>query len=372
MSIYMNKKNKILFLLHQPPPVHGSSIIGRNILQSKKINQKFSCQYINLLASKNIEETGNFKFSKILHTFKLNFLLLHQLLKGKPQLCYIALTVTGYAFFRDFFLIVLLRLFKVKTVYHLHNKGVVKKQEKKTYKLLYSYIFKNTDVILLSEILYEDIKSFVPFSKVHICPNGIEDTLLKNNNHTENKKTKLLFLSNLIESKGVFVLLEACYLLKNKGLEFHCEFVGKEADVSKNIFEKKVIDLSLQDYVRYAGAKYEKKKEEVLSQTDIFVFPTFYEYECFPLVLLEAMSYALPVISTYEGGIPDIINNEKTGFLVPQRNIEILAEKLEILIKDADLRKTMGKAGRKKFEKEFTMLIFEKNILQILNSLCKY
>lgn len=96
------------------------------------------------------------------------------------------------------------------------------------------------------------------------------------------------------------------------------------------------------------------------------LFPTFYHNECFPLVLLEAMEHGLPCISTTEGGIPGIVDDGKTGFLVPKHDVATLADKILLLLNDSVLRSNMGKVGREKFEKEFTLEVFEKRMTRIL------
>jgi len=77
------------------------------------------------------------------------------------------------------------------------------------------------------------------------------------------------------------------------------------------------------------------------------------------------MQAGLPVVSTFEGAIPEIVDDGVTGFLVPQKNPQALAEKLEILIKDSELRQKMGAAGRKKFLEKYTVDKFENNLLAI-------
>jgi glycosyltransferase involved in cell wall biosynthesis len=89
----------------------------------------------------------------------------------------------------------------------------------------------------------------------------------------------------------------------------------------------------------------------------------------FPLVLLEAMQAKLPVISTFEGGIPDIVEDGLTGYLIPQKNTEALAEKLEMLITHPDIRHQMGDAAFKKFEREYTFDTFEIRLTEILKKL---
>jgi len=203
---------------------------------------------------------------------------------------------------------------------------------------------------------------------VYICPNGIDDTSTNPETHLfpKEKPVKILFLSNLIESKGVYVLLDACSILQKNGINFECDFIGTEGDLNISQFTNKVILNKLTSRVKYLGERFGKDKQDVYSTAEIFVLPTYYSKECFPLVLLEAMCEGLPVISTYEGGICDIVENGVTGFLVQQKNAEALAEKLEVLITDPDLRQQLGKAGRQKYEQEFTLTKFELRLKEIL------
>lgn len=363
------RKPNIIFLLHLPPPVHGSSIVGKSIVESTKIKAAFECRTINLLVSRAIDETGKGGIIKSIRFIKVWLRLLYELIKQKPQLCYFALTASGAAFYKDVLLVILLRIFGIKTVYHLHNKGFSVNAESKIYSFLYKFVFKNSDVILLSKLLYADIKSFVPESKVHICANGIKDNIKTTLVIRRNEKVKILFLSNLLLTKGVNILLEACSILKHNGVDFECDFVGGEGDISVQAFLKDIGEKGLANSVHYLGKKYNEEKYKAFSEADIFVLPTY--NETFGLVNLEAMQFSLPVVSTYEGGIPDVVEDGITGFLVPVKDAKSLAEKIEILIKDPELRMKMGKAGRKKYEEEFTLEKFENRIVEILNDVAE-
>ena len=83
-------KNNILFLLHLPPPVHGSSVVGLSIKESEHINQTFEGRYINLLASKKVDESGNVNIRKLFGFVGIWLKLLGELMKQKPTLCYFA------------------------------------------------------------------------------------------------------------------------------------------------------------------------------------------------------------------------------------------------------------------------------------------
>lgn len=367
----MIAKKNILYLLHIPPPIHGSSLVGLRIKESSLINGIFECRFINLLASNNLTESGKVNLRKIINFLITYIHLFRAIVCKRPKLCYMALTSTGAAFYKDLCLVALIRLFRIKRIYHLHNKGVSLHQDKLLNRFCYRFVFSSAEVILLSKYLYPDIQQFVPQSMMHICPNGIADEFpvskIKNSGSGSKNAVRILFLSNLIESKGVFVLLEACAILKKKEIPFECVFVGGEGDLTAFQFRERVNKLGLSKELTFIGKKYGEEKNNAFAEADIFAFPTYYLNECFPLVLLEAMSYSLSVVSTFEGGIPDIIENGVTGFLVPQRNVAALAAKLELLIQNPELRRQMGAAGRKKYEQEFTQEIFENRLVQILH-----
>lgn len=362
--------NKILFILHLPPPVHGSSVVGLQIKESNLINTGFNCRYINLGTSKTIDEIGKRTAVKIFRYISIICKVLINLITRKPDLCYLALTAQGAAFYKDAMVVFLIKLFRVKLVYHFHNKGVSNRQEMFLDNLFYRMVFKNTEVILLSKNLYPDIQKYVPAERVNYCSNGISKLVISNQLteiKDETETVNILFLSNLIESKGVYILLAACKLLQSKQIRFHCTFVGSTGDVSELSFDSKVHQLGLENCVTYLGKKYGIDKESELLKADIFAFPTY--YDCFPLVLLEAMQHSIPVVSTYQGGIPDIVEDGVTGFLILQRNATALSQKLEILITNPQLRNQMGKAGRQKYEREFTLEIFEKKLNGILEEI---
>lgn len=369
------EEKNILFLFHLPPPVHGSSIVGSNIMNSIRINSSFDCSYINLLASKDVADSGKVGIKKIFNFIGTYFQVLKSLLRNSPDLCYLALSTTGTAFYKDFFLVAMMNFFNKKLVYHLHNKGVSRYNKSKLANFCYKYVFQNVDVILLSKFLYPDIMQYVPESRVHICPNGISDEnkvegqIPVEKIQRKEEVVKILFLSNLIQTKGIFVLLDALVHLKEKGLPFKCDIVGSESDVTSKVLFEKIVALGLEDEVCYLGEKYGVEKKQIFLDADIFTFPTYYQNETFGLVLIEAMSFSLPVISTFEGGIPDIVEDGVSGFLIAQKNVEMLAEKLGTLINDPDLRQKMGMAGRIKYEQEFTLQKFENKLTEILNQI---
>lgn len=119
-------------------------------------------------------------------------------------------------------------------------------------------------------------------------------------------------------------------------------------------------------FINYVGPKYGKKKNAYFEQTDIFVFPTYYSNECFPLVLLEAMQYKLPIVTTNEGGIPDIVKDGVNGCTCERMDSLSLANEIETIISDRNVRIELGENGYKMFKEEFTLARFNISIANIL------
>lgn len=182
-----------------------------------------------------------------------------------------------------------------------------------------------------------------------------------------NRVPRLLFLSNLIESKGVLVLLDALKVLKDKGYSFICDFVGGETkEIDAKRFEEEVEKRGLNELAIYRGRKYGEEKEKAFEQSDVFVFPTYYPNECFPLVLLEAMQHGLPCVTTDEGGIRDIVVSNINGFICERKDAASLATCLIQLILDRNMRIRMGEASRERLYKFYTERNFENNMEEIL------
>lgn len=358
---------KVLFVMHMPPPVHGASMVGKSIRDSQWINKLFDCNYINLATASSISDIGKFSWKKIKDYLKLLWKVHKSVKQGEPELVYITPNAKGGAFFKDFLVVQMVKHLGCNVVAHYHNKGVSTKQDSKIYDWAYRHFFNGLKVILLSPALYQDVKKYAKPMDTYYCANGIAEIHRGKMPIRNNNIPNLLFLSNLIEAKGVIVLLDALKILVDKGFSFNCTFVGAESQkIDAQKFSSLVEDRGLQEKIKYVGKQYGEDKYRIYEETDIFVFPTYYHNECFPLVLLEAMRQGIPCVSTDEGAISDIIDDGKTGFIVEKKTPTQLAERLERLLNDIQLRKDMGRAGKNKFDQEFTLGKFEERMVEIL------
>lgn len=175
-----------------------------------------------------------------------------------------------------------------------------------------------------------------------------------------------LTISNLNSSKGTWILLEACHLLQERGVhDFRVHFVGAgTAEISEEDFRGAIETQGLSDVAQYHGRLYGEEKERLLQQADVFVHPTL--NDCFPLVLLEAMQHALPIIATPVGAIPDMVEDGVTGLIIPEQDAEALAEAMQSFIEHPERIRSMGEAARERFLHSYTADHFEQRLLRIL------
>ncbi len=376
---------KVLYVMHLPPPVHGASMVGQYIKGSRLLQNRFDGEYINMTAAADLNDIGHFGIKKIVNYAKMLCKIRKTIKTGKPNVIYITPNSAGKAFYKDFITVSLIKYWirnlpsnNTKILVHYHNKGVREFSKSRFNDWLYRRFFSGLHVLLLGDSLYEDVEKYVPTNRLSFCGNGIPElseeddnivceNLRRKSEEKTNKPIKILFLSNMMEDKGVWALVDACKILKDKGILFECTFVGGWKDITEDMFNQRISKLGLQSELKAVGPKYGKNKEAYWLDADVFVAPSY--NECFPLVLLEAMQHALPCISTNEGAIPDIIDNEETGYIVNKKDSCHLAAKIEEIAVDMGKRITMGLNGYRKFKEQYTLQVFENRLCNVLEQL---
>ena len=361
-------KKKILFLIQLPGAIHGQSLINKSIKESKLINKKFKNQFINISTTKHIHEIELFRFKKILTFIQIILKLIKSLLIFKPDKIYISLSVLGLGFLKDSILVIISKLFGVKLIFHLHRKeahNVVAKSI--IYKIYYKFIFKDVEIIHLSDLLYKDIRIIRDQkTKSYVVNNGIKDNSFKN--FKKDKIFTFIYISNFFRFKGIHILLKAILLLnkKNFSKKFNIKIIGNFT----NQFTKKNLDNFLYKNRNYNNVKffiglYGKEKFKHLSKSHAMIYPT--KNDCFPLCLLEAMSCGLPIISSYEGAIPDMIKNSYNGTLIQNLNPSTITKVMKFYIRNIKILNKYSKNNIKDYKKKYTVKTFERNLTNVLN-----
>ncbi|MGN0201731.1 MAG: glycosyltransferase family 4 protein [Candidatus Cryptobacteroides sp.] len=362
----MRTKPRILFIMHMPPPVHGAAVVGQYIHDSALVNSSFDCRWINLSTSKELKDVGRFSPGKAAAFLRLLSRIRREVRNFSPDLVYITPNTVGGPFYKDLLISQFLKSKGCRVVAHFHNKGVSTRQDRWLDDKLYRLAFRKQKNILLSGRLFPDVGKYVERPDVYIVPNGIPLSPDSACTKSAEGPLRILFLSNMMASKGVWVLLEALRILSRSGADFRCDFVGGWKDVDRETFLARVGEYALTSQVNCHGGKYGEEKAAFLKAADVLAFPS--ESEAFGLVLLEAMQYSCACVATDEGGIPDIIDEGRTGFVVPKRDPRALAGALMKLASDRSLCASMGREGRKKYLERFTLEIFERNLVAVLSS----
>ncbi len=357
----------ILLLVKTPPPITGATIVNKYVLESRLLRSNAKIKAIEISYAKTPSEFGKLRLAKMKTVVVTFYRLLKEILFCRPDFVYFQISPLGAPFIRDACYVALIKMLGVKILYHLHGKGIRSISQSPILKHIYKFVFNNAYVIHLSEMLLCDIES-VYRGNPYVVNNGVPISIFQRSQRS-NQLLVLTFLSNLKISKGLLDFVEALQILKRMDVEFKVNIVGGDGDINSKQLFWQVTQRNLTGNVLFIGPKYGKEKEVILANTDIFVFPTY--SDCFPLVLLEAMQFGIPIISTREGAIPEIVEDGVTGFLVEKKSPEEIADKVSLLARDSALRKKMGAAAKRKFLKEYTLEIFEGNMLEVFKAVNK-
>jgi glycosyltransferase involved in cell wall biosynthesis len=179
-----------------------------------------------------------------------------------------------------------------------------------------------------------------------VVQNGIKNIAVSTPT-LEQQPPRLIMVARFNEQKDQVTLLKAIEKIKN--YDFHLDLVG--SGISLTSCKALAKSLGISDKVSFLGDR--RDVPNLLARSQIFILST--HYEGLPISILEAMRAGLPVVATSVNGIPEEIDDGKTGLLVPRQNVEILADALSKLIQSPKIRKQMGEASRDKFLQEFTL-----------------
>jgi glycosyltransferase involved in cell wall biosynthesis len=218
-------------------------------------------------------------------------------------------------------------------------------------------------VVFLNQTLADRCAPWIPAEKRLIVPNTIEESLLCSRDDVEEKQERrrqrsafrLLFLSNMIPTKGYLDALHAVRLLHKRGLPVHADFVGRwvlESD--REAFHQRVQHAGLEAVVTHHGGIQNRARIRAFYLgADAFLLPTYYPTEAQPLTIIEALNAGTPVITTRHAGIPDMVRDGQEALLVPPRSPEAIADAAEQLASPEQWL-ALSSGARTRFERAFS------------------
>jgi glycosyltransferase involved in cell wall biosynthesis len=339
--------------------------------------------HVRMAFSDNMDQVGRFQLGKVFHLFGLIFRILFARFRWKAQVLYYPPAGPNTVpLLRDLVILTATRWLFAQTVFHFQASGASEKVS--SFPWLLRWVVKRAFLrpsasIQLSKLAVDDA-SYFESKTVYTIPNAAHDEstrlgwnierLDSHRQQSAEEPVRLLYVGTVCESKGVLVLLEACRLLMLKGVRFHLDIVGSFQPAS---FEERVrtqvSEMRIEPSVTLHGQKTGDEKWQMFVNADIFCFPSHYESEGFPCVLVEAMCFSLPIVSTRWRGIPSIVDHGVTGFLSEIRSPESIQESLRQLIHSRELRLQMGAAARTIYESDLTLDTHFKKMRDVFVSL---
>jgi len=310
---------RILMIGPFPPPIHGMSLANR-MLRDGLVERGHQVETLNTrteISFGNLKNQGRF-------TPKRFFGSVSQILKGifrilfGPRLDVVYITPAqsewGYLKYTPFIFSSALR--GVRVFIHIHGgyfRTMFDASKGWKRRLIKMSLDRISGAIVLGPSLRHMFEDIVPDEKIFVCPNAVEDEIFATREEIEEKirrwekddTIRIVYLSNLMRSKGILDLLEAVKTLKNEKIKVHLDVAGAiEPDIESEV---RRYFSELEAVVNYHGVVQGVKKKQLLLRNYIFCLPSKHPFgEGQPISILEAMANGCGIVTTNHGGIKDV------------------------------------------------------------------
>jgi colanic acid/amylovoran biosynthesis glycosyltransferase len=234
---------------------------------------------------------------------------------------------------------------------------------------IYNILFNNASriIIIVNQWKKKLIDLGCSSEKIIVNRIGVDPAKFKNDGGKIKPFIQILSIGRLVEKKGLEYGIRAFAKINKKNPNVIYKILG-EGPLKRNltILTEK---LGLKEKVFFLGSKDQDEIIKIIKKSDILLAPSITakngDQEGTPVALMEAMAGGLPALSTYHGGIPELVKDEHTGFLVNEKDSNDLANKLEFLIQNPKVRKTFGRNGRKQIKDNFNTNLLNDNLIKI-------
>ncbi|HSK20609.1 MAG TPA: glycosyltransferase family 4 protein [Longimicrobiales bacterium] len=349
---------RILVVGPLPPPNHGVSVMTRALLDSIP-GDRYEIVHLDTADRRGVANIGRLDPGNVWLAGVHGARFLSLLARQPVDMVYAPIAPNVLGFMRDALFAGPALLRRLPVIVHLHGGGyrpLLRDAPMPVRQLVRSVMSRASSAIVLGDALTGMLDGVVERDRIDIVPNGVADVAPPGatRERARDGRTRVLFLGNLIPGKGYVELLEAVQLLLDEGVDIDVTFAGGIAEASTHARALASLRYG-DDRVRFTGPVGTAEKTRLLTQSDVLALPTYYEHEAHPLVILEAMSAGIPVVSTHHAAIPETVMDGVTGLLVARRDVCALAGGLRSLAERPDARAAMGRAGRERYLDRYTL-----------------
>ncbi len=349
----MKDKVDILLVGQTPPPYHGQAVVTQMLFEHDW--DQLTVERLRMSYSDSLDDVGRAGLHKIIHLVQLVWKTWLIVFHKRPQiLYYLPASANKNPVIRDIIYLSAVRWLFPQTVFHYHAGGLPSYLDScGLLGRLAKWCYRHSDVSI--ELCPTDDspgEKFHAKSKV-IIPNGLEVARVHRDRSSE--KFRALFIGGLHPGKGILELIETAKLVKGKGEDIEFRVVGPWSDFEfKKHVEGLIDSYGLQDYVFFVGSRDGDDKWLEYANADCFFFPSHYEAENFPLVLIEAMGCGLPVISTNWRGIPILVGDCTGAELYDVKSPDQYAQALITVAHDRAKLGQMGASSEEYYQQKYT------------------
>ncbi|UDJ84199.1 colanic acid biosynthesis glycosyltransferase WcaL [Kosakonia oryzae] len=239
----------------------------------------------------------------------------------------------------------------------------------------YQQLFQRGDLMLpISELWAGRLKNMgCPEKKIAVSRMGVDMARFSLRPvRTPGTPLQIISVARLTEKKGLHVAIEACRLLKERGVDFKYRILG--IGPWERRLRTLIEQFQLEDVIEMPGFKPSHEVKAMLDEADVFLLPSVTgadgDMEGIPVALMEAMAVGIPVVSTVHSGIPELIEAGKSGWLVPENDAQALAQRLAAFgsMQGQDLAPVVTRA-REKVETDFNQKIINQQLASLLQAL---